>query len=126
MLGGRAAEEVFFKEQSVGASNDIERATDIAKRMVTEWGMSPLGPINYVQNEDRKWLAMQLGTHNEISENKKDQIDKEIEKIILAGKKVAEEIIKKHKKQMILVSEELIKVETLEQDDFEKLVGAKK
>lgn len=126
LLGGRAAEEIFFKEQSVGASSDIERATDIAKRMVTEWGMSTMGPINYVQNEDRKWVAMQLGTHNEISESKKEAIDKEVEKIILAGKKVAEEIIKKHKKEMILVSEELIKVETLEQDDFEKLVGVKK
>lgn len=125
MLGGRAADEIFNKELSTGASNDIERATDIARRMVTEWGMGELGTVNYVQNEDRKWLAMQLGTHNEISESRKQMIDVEVEKILKQAKKRAYDLLIKHKKQVENVVEELMKKETLEQEEFEKILEAK-
>jgi cell division protease FtsH len=123
MLGGRAADEIFNKHLSTGASNDIERATDMAKRMVTEWGMSSLGPINYVQNEDKKWVAMQLGTHNEISEIKKQQIDTEVEKILTKAQGDAKKVLNKNKKAVEAVVAELLKKETLEQDEFEKIVG---
>ena len=122
MLGGRAADELFNKEISTGASNDIERATDYARRMVTEWGMGDLGPVNYVQNEDKKWLAMQLGTHNEISESRKQMIDEQVEALLKHAKQRAEALLKKHKKQVENVVAELMKKETLEQDEFEKIL----
>ena len=125
MFGGRVAEELFFNEQSTGASNDIERASATARSMVTEWGMSDLGPINYTQDTDKMWLAKQMGTDVEYSEKIKERIDAEVERIINKAKKLAEEIIGKNKKKLEEVAEELIRVETMEQDDFEKIVGEK-
>ncbi len=125
MLGGRVAEELFFKEQSVGASNDILRATDIARKMVTEFGMSSLGPINFSKSEERIWLAKQVGRHIDYSEKTAEKIDEEVSKIINSSKKLAEKVLREHKKQLDLVAQKLLDVETLEQDDFEKLVGKK-
>jgi len=126
MLGGRTAEELFFNEQSVGASNDIERATDLARRMVTEFGMSDLGPINYSKSEDRMWLAKQLGTHVDYSDKTADLIDKAVEEIITKSKVQAMEILKKHKKELQNVANKLLEVETMEEEEFEVIVGKKK
>ena len=125
MLGGRVAEELFFKEQSVGASNDIERATDIARKMVTEFGMSKLGPINFSKSQERIWIAKQLGRHIDYSEKTAEKIDEEVSNIILNSKKMAEKVIKTHKALLEKVAKKLLEVETLEQDEFESIVGKK-
>lgn len=125
IFGGRVAEQMFFNEMSSGASSDIERATDIARSMVTEWGMSDMGPIHFAQSEDKMWLASQLGTHIQMSDDTLKRIDAEIAKIIDIAKKLTEKIIKENKQKLIQVAEELIKVETLEEDDFIKIVGEK-
>lgn len=125
MLGGRVAEELFFKEQSIGASNDIERATDIARKMVTEWGMSKLGPINYSRSEDKVWLAAQLGNHVDYSDKTSELIDSEVENIISEAKKQTESLVKKNKASLEKVAKKLLEVETMEQDEFEEIVGKK-
>ncbi len=124
-LGGRAAEEIVFKEQTVGASNDIEKASDIARRMVTEWGMSDLGPINYAVDERRSFMAMQMGESKSFSEEVTKKIDSEIKKIVDTCFENAKNILIKHRDQLDKISEELIVKETLEAEDFEKLIGFK-
>ncbi|PIS22806.1 cell division protein FtsH [candidate division WWE3 bacterium CG08_land_8_20_14_0_20_40_13] len=121
-LGGRAAEEIVFKEETIGAANDIERATEIAKRMVTEFGMSPLGPINFESSDDRIWLARQLGKPTGYSDAVAEKIDEEVSKIITQSLKKAKEIIVKKRSTLDKVVEELLKKETLEREEFEALL----
>jgi len=124
-LGGRATEEIIFKEETVGASNDIERATEIAKRMVTEFGMSVLGPINFESVDDKIWIAKQLGKPTGYSQKMAEKIDTETLKIISSCYTRAKEIITKHKKTLDIVVEELLKKETLEREEFEALLKEK-
>jgi cell division protease FtsH len=82
MLGGRAAEEFIFNEQTIGASSDIERATSLARKMVTEFGMSSLGPISFDASHGSNFLARELGEGPHYSEETAAKIDNEIKKII--------------------------------------------
>ena len=122
LLGGRAAEEIEFKEFTVGASSDIQRATDIARKMVTEFGMSALGPLTTGVRGENPWLAKEMGDPKPLSEHLAAKVDDEIKKIIDARFEVAKKIIKKNKEKLDLVATELIKRETLEGDEFEELV----
>lgn len=93
-LGGRAAEKVIFKELTTGAGNDIERATDIARKMVCEWGMSDkLGPLAYGQKDEEIFLGRQIMRHKNYSEETAIAIDDEIKKIVSTGMKRAEKIL---------------------------------
>jgi len=124
LLGGRASEEVFFNQFTSGASNDIERATGIARKMVTEYGMSSLGPIAYNGgNEEKNWLAKQLGESTAQSEEFTAKIDREIKKIVEEAYTKAKEILKGKGKIMERVAEELLKKETLTQEEFETLLN---
>ncbi len=124
MLGGRAAEEVFFNEFTSGASNDIEKATKVTRKMVTEFGMSSLGPIAYTaHNEDKMWLAKQMGEYSKHSEEMAAKIDREIKKIIDKAYDKAKEILENNKGLMEKITEELLAKETLTQDEFEELLN---
>ena len=123
LLGGRAAEEVEFKEFTVGAANDIQRATDIARKMVTEFGMSALGPLTTGVRGENPWLAREIGDPKPLSEHLAAKVDDEIKKIIDSRFEEAKKILKKNKEKLDLVAAELIKRETLEGDEFEELVG---
>lgn len=125
MLGGRAAEEVVFKEITTGASNDFGQATRIAKAMVVDYGMSELGPINYGPNQDiTEWGASYQ--QNTVSEETLSKIDAEVKKIIDACYKKSLKLIKEHRAQLDKVAEELIMHESMDEDEFEALVGKKK
>jgi len=125
-LGGRAAEEIVFNEETVGAASDIERATQVARAMVTEFGMSDLGPISYRGRENRYFLARQLGDTSQHGEETATKIDEEINKIVEKSYKKAKEIVKEHRTKLNKVAEELIKQETIEGDEFEQIIGKKK
>ncbi|PJA41458.1 cell division protein FtsH [candidate division WWE3 bacterium CG_4_9_14_3_um_filter_34_6] len=122
LLGGRAAEEVVFSEQTIGASNDIERATYIARKMVTDFGMSKLGPINYVESNESLWDVRaqnkSTGYSNEIAR----QIDTEVSEIITTQLEESKQVIIKNRKVLDLIVNRLLEVETLEQDEFEKII----
>ena len=122
LLGGRAAEEIEFKEFTVGASSDIQRATEIARKMVTEFGMSSLGPLTTGVRGESPWLARELGDPKPLSEHLAARVDDEIEKIINACFSRAKKILKENKEKLDLVASELVKKETLEGDEFEALV----
>ncbi len=123
-LGGRAAEEMVFKDVSTGASNDLEVATHIAREMVTQYGMSALGPINI---QPRSMFGIYQGEEGSaISENLQARIDSEISKIIDQAYKEAKEILLKNKLKLDKVAIALLDKETLDTEEFEKIVGKKK
>jgi len=117
--GGRVAEEIFFNQQSAGASNDIERASDLARKMVTELGMSSLGPINYSTDVEKSWMARQMGASTAtVSENTLQKIDEEVYKILTKAKNHTEDILNKNKDILKIIAEKLIEVENIEEDEF--------
>ena len=126
MLGGRAAEETVFNEMTTGASNDISVATKLARSMVIEWGMSDLGPINFGPDSgmgdfgQAEWYDQAT-----VSPSFQEKIDKEIKKIMETGREKAIKIIKSKRKLLDKVSEALLKKETIDRDEFEKIVGKK-
>lgn len=124
-LGGQAAEEVIFNDISTGAASDIESATAIAKAMVTQYGMSPLGPINVTP---RPMFGSWKGASDEgmeISPELHAKVDIEIQKLIKQGHQQALLMVKKHKLKLDKVAKALLDKETLESEEFEKIVGKK-
>jgi len=126
MLGGRAAEQVVFNELTAGASNDIKVATKYAKAMVVDFGMSILGPVNLGSNSEMGDFGnMEWYEGSQISPAMQEKVDNEISKIIDKAYKEAEIIIKKNRKTLDAVVKKLFEKETLDKDDFEKIVGKK-
>lgn len=126
MMGGRAAEQTIFNEFTTGASSDIDQATRIARDMVIEFGMSNIGPINLgPQTELTEWGRM-WNEQPQISQQMQSQIDTEVKKIVDSGYQKALTIIKKFRKKLDLVADELLKKETLESEDFERIMGGPK
>lgn len=126
MLGGRAAEEVVFDEITIGASNDIERATSLARKMVTEFGMSSLGPISFDGHHGSYFLAKELGEGPMYSEETSAKIDKEIREIIESCYKQAVKILKENQKILDEVSNQLIEKETIDGAEFNQILGISK
>ncbi len=125
MMGGRAAELLVFEEQTAGASNDIERATRVARSMVIDYGMSKLGAMNFGPQYEKAY-SRAWGEPYKISNQLQEKVDQEILQIIEKAQDQAEKLLKKHRKQLEAVSERLLEVETLDTDEFEKVMGIKK
>ncbi|MEA2645433.1 MAG: cell division protease FtsH [Chloroflexota bacterium] len=122
-LGGRVAEEVMFGEITSGAGDDIRRVTDIARKMVTELGMSTkLGPRAFGQREEMVFLGRDLGEQRNYSEEMAGIIDDEIHSIVDTGYKKAKEILVRRKGDMIKLAEHLKEVETMDGDDIDKIL----
>ena len=121
LLGGRAAEDVVFKELSVGAANDIKEATRIARMMVTDFGMSGLGPIHYDSKSEYSWLAQEFG-NPQLSDEMSARIDNEIKKIIDDCFKEAKDIIIRERTKLDKVSKKLLEIETMDGDTFRDLI----
>ncbi|MEK7127866.1 MAG: cell division protein FtsH, partial [Patescibacteria group bacterium] len=124
MLGGRAAEELVFKEMTTGASNDIQNATAIARDMIIEYGMSTLGPVN-LDPDSQQFLSRFGFGGAKISENMSSKIDGITNKIINDALRRAAKILKDNKKALDAVANKLLEVETLEKEEFEQIVGIK-
>ncbi len=125
-MGGRAAEEIIYKEPTTGASNDFEKATQIARDMVTKYGMSGLGPINLESSqEEMVFLGRGVSEKTNFSEETNQHIDAEIKRILDAAYTKALDILKEHRKKLDLVTETLMEQETIEAEEFEELMAAK-
>lgn len=122
MLGGRAAEELIFNEFTTGASNDIDKATNVARQMVIEFGMSDIGPINFGPKDDVGMISRGY-EQAQISSEMLAKIDNEVKRLLDDGYKTAITTLKKSRKKLDAVSEELIKKETLEAEEFENIMG---
>ncbi|PIZ29525.1 MAG: hypothetical protein COY40_06785 [Alphaproteobacteria bacterium CG_4_10_14_0_8_um_filter_53_9] len=126
LFGGRVAEEIFFDgQQTSGASNDIERATELARRMVTQWGMSSLGPVNYGEKEGSVFLGRDLGTKTHISEAMAARVDDEIRAILDRNYDRCVVMLKKHKKELGVLAEALLEYETLDRKQVDDLLAGR-
>lgn len=119
MLGGRVAEEMIFNEMTSGAHNDLERATDLAKKMVTEFGMSTLGPRTFGRKDRQIFLGRDIAEMKDYSEQTADAIDREIEKLINACYVQAKEWLAKNRTKLEEIAKGLIEKESLENSDLE-------
>ncbi len=123
-LGGRAAEEIVFNEITDGARSDIERATKLARAMVTDYGMSDkLGPRTFGHKEEMVFLGREISEQRDYSEEVARQIDEEVQNIIQGAHQLAREILTKNRKKLELLAKELITRETLEGKDLEQFFG---
>jgi len=125
-MGGRAAEQVVFKEMTSGAANDIDQATRIARYMVTEFGMSDIGPINFGPQTDITEWGKAFYEQQNVSQEMQSAIDREVKKFIDTAYAKALELVKKYRKELDKVADELVKKETLEGEDFAALLGGEK
>lgn len=122
LLGGRVAEEFIFDEMTTGAHNDFEQATKIARAMVTEYGMSSLGPVQFEHQESSVFLGRDYNKSRNFSGQVAFEIDQEMRKIIEECYKVTEKIIKENKKLLDLIADALLEYETLTKEQIEYLV----
>jgi cell division protease FtsH len=123
MMGGRAAEELVLNSQTTGAGNDIERSTDIARKMVCEWGMSEnLGPLAYGQQEEQIFLGREFAQHRDYSEETARQIDNEIRSIVNQGYLRAKEIIQTHIAILHKLANTLLEKEVLDGNQIDAIV----
>jgi cell division protease FtsH len=116
LMGGRIAEEIFFGAEKIttGASNDIERATEMARRMVCEYGMSELGPLTYGKKDEQVFLGREIAQHRDFSEDTAVKIDKEVHRIISEQYERATQIITDNRDAMVRLAESLLEHETLD------------
>ena len=128
LFGGRIAEELIFDKSKVttGASNDIERATQLARNMVTKWGLSEkLGPLTYNEEDGEVFLGRSVTQHKAISDETSYTIDKEIRNIINKNYKRSEQILKKNIDKLHLMADALIKYETIDADQIDDIMKGK-
>ncbi|MBD3156225.1 hypothetical protein GF369_00185 [Candidatus Peregrinibacteria bacterium] len=123
LLGGYTAENLVFGEMTTGASNDLERATNIARKMVTQYGMSELGPIMLGEKNHEVFLGRDLGHVKNYSEEMANKIDEQIKKFIGAAHKRAKDLLTKHRKLLDRIAKNLIDKETLTEEEFASFFG---
>jgi cell division protease FtsH len=119
MLGGRGAEEVIFDEITSGAHNDLQRATELAKKMVTEYGMSKLGPRTFGRKDRQIFLGRDIAEMKDYSEETADEIDSEINEIIETSHKKAKELLSANRVKLEQIAAVLMEKETLEGEALE-------
>src|SRR5262245_36793969 len=122
-MGGRVAEELFLEHLTTGAGNDIEKATDVARRMVCEWGMSEnLGPLTFGKKEEQIFLGREIAQHQDYSEATAVEIDREVKKTVMDCYLKAQQILEGNRDTLLRISEALLEREVLDYDQIEKLV----
>ena len=127
LMGGRSAEMVIFNQMTTGAGNDIEQATQIARKMVTEWGMSDLlGPMTFGKKNEEIFLGREIQSQRDYSEVTARMIDEEISRIVRDSQRIADEILRKNIETLHRIAQELLKYETIDSIDLEKILKGKK
>ena len=125
MMGGRVAEELFLSRITTGASNDIEQATEIARRMVCEFGMSDLGPLAYGKNQQEIFLGRDLATQRDFSEDTAIKIDQEVKKFVMTAYQRAKDIISSNRDALGRIAEALLEREVLDAAEVKLLLEGK-
>jgi cell division protease FtsH len=124
MLGGRAAEELIFADRWTGASDDLEKATKVARRMVTAYGMSEkLGPLTFGDREELVFLGREIAEQRKYSDEVAEEIDHEVRRIIDQAYERAKAILSTYRQKLDGVAHRLIEIETIERSEFEALVA---
>jgi len=125
LMGGRAAEEIFLNHLTTGAGNDIERATEIARQMVCEWGMSELGPLTYGKREEAIFLGREIAQHRDYSEATAIQIDSEVKKIVTGAYGRARQTLEANRESLERIAMALLEREVLDAPELQLLIEGK-
>jgi cell division protease FtsH len=125
LMGGRTAEEIFLGHITTGAGNDIERATDIARNMVCEWGMSNLGPLAYGKKEEAIFLGREIAQHRDFSEDTAVQIDKEVKRIVNEAYEKAQRIVQANRDTLDRIAQALLVREVIDANEVKMLMEGK-
>lgn len=127
LLAGRVAEELVLGSCTTGASNDLERVTERARKMVCEWGMSEeIGPLSYGKKEEQIFLGREIAQHQDYSENTAMQIDKEVKKVVMVAFANAKKLLEENRDALILVAEALLEYETLDGNEVTAVIKGEK
>jgi cell division protease FtsH len=123
LLGGRVAEELVFGEITTGSGNDIERATNMARKMVCEWGMSEaMGPLTFGKKEEQIFLGREISQHRDYSESTAIQIDNEVKSLMMEAQDKVHELLEAHLDALHQIAAELLEKETLLLEDIERII----
>jgi cell division protease FtsH len=125
LMGGRIAEEIFMKQITTGAGNDIERATDMARKMVCEWGMSELGPLSFGKREEQIFLGREIAQHRDFSEATAIRIDEQVKKLVENGYTRARQIIEQRADALERIAMALLEREVLDGSEVNQLIEGK-
>jgi cell division protease FtsH len=126
LMAGRIAEELFLKKTTTGAANDFEKATEIARKMVCQWGMSDLGPLTFGERDDLVFLGKDLAMHKNFSEKTAEMIDEEVRKVINRNYDRTKELLEKNRDKLLNVAKALLDKEVLTSDELEAIIKGKK
>ena len=127
MMSGRLAELIFFNHQSTGASNDIQRATELARKMVTEWGFDDnIGPVCYSRNDGEIFLGREISKPKEMSEKMAEMIDDAINNLIKRMDQAARKLLEENKDKLIDLAEALFEFEVLDREEIDKVMAGEK
>jgi len=126
LLGGYCAERIKFGELTTGASNDLEKASELARKLVKEYGMSALGPVSFGEKEELVFLGKEFGEQRNYSEKVAAQIDKEVTRFIKEAEIKAKKVLMKKRGLLEKIAKRLIEKETIEREEFEELIGKQK
>ena len=125
-MGGRVAEELVLNMKTTGASNDIERATDLARKIVCEYGMSDsLGPLTYGKKEEQIFLGREISQHRDYSEETAQRIDKEVKDIVIDAYNNTQKLIEENIDLLHKIANGLLEKETLDAKDIDEIMGIK-
>ena len=122
LMAGRIAEELYMKHLTTGAGNDIERATDMSRKMVCEWGMSELGPLSFGKKEEQIFLGREISQHRDYSEETAIRIDEQVKKLVQRGYDRARSVIEEHSAALIQIAESLLEREVLDGTEVRQLI----
>ena len=125
LMGGRIAEEMFLSQMSTGAGNDIERATELARKMVCEWGMSDLGPMTFGKKEEQIFLGREITQHRDYSEDTAIKIDAEVRKLVSRGYDTAKQILESSPDALRRIAGALLEREVLDASEIRLLIENK-
>lgn len=124
LLGGRVAEELVLNQMTTGAGNDIERATEMARKMVCEWGMSDeMGPLTFGKKDEQIFLGREISQHRDYSENTAQRIDAEVRRLVVGGHEKATDLLSRHIDTLHKFAETLLDKETLDGPEIDKIVA---
>ena len=122
-LGGYVAELEIFGQLTTGASNDLSKATKLARKMVTEYGMSELGPVTFGEKDEMVFLGREIGEQRDYSESTAAKIDEQVKKFVDEARAKAEKVVREHRDKMDALADKLIEIEIVEKEEFEKLMA---
>jgi len=125
LMGGRIAEEIFMHHVTTGAGNDIERATEMSRKMVCEWGMSELGPLSFGKREEQIFLGREIAQHRDYSEATAIRIDEQVKRLVENGYNRARQIIEKHADALERIALALLEREVLDGGEVNQLIEGK-